>query len=154
MIPLCERVIQWFDVNYLALNVGKSCFLIFSRVSRACSGLNEIYVSRGSLNRPRDRCVRFLGILFDENLSFKPHIDLIKMKVSRSLGILKKLKHIFPGSILRLLFYSLVQPYVSYCSIIWMSTFPSSLKPLSKLYDKSRNLIQDTTVPYLNLCWT
>ena len=29
MIALFERVVQWFDVNYLASNVGKSCFLIF-----------------------------------------------------------------------------------------------------------------------------
>ena len=141
---LFERVIQWFDVNYLALNVGKSFFLIFSRVSKACPDLNEIHVSRGSLSRPKDRYVRFLGILLDENLSFKHHIDLIKMKVSRSLGILRKLKHIFPGSILRILFYSLVQSYVSYCSVIWMSTFPSSLMPLSKLYDKARTLIKET----------
>jgi len=95
MIALFKRVIQWFDVNYLALTVGKSCFLIFSRISRACSGLNEVHLSRGSLNKPKDRCVRFLGILLDENLSFEYHIHLIKMKVSRSLGILKNCKTFF-----------------------------------------------------------
>ena len=61
------------------------------------------------------------------------------MKVSRSIGILRKLE-----SILRNLFYSLVQSYVSYCSVTWKSAFPSSLKPLSKLYDKARTLIQET----------
>ena len=66
------------------------------------------------------------------------------MRVSRSLGILRKLRYIFPGSILRLLLCSLVQSYVSYCSVIWISTFPSSLKALSKLYDKARTLIQET----------
>ena len=133
-----------FDVNYLALNVGKSCFLIFSRVTKACPDLNEINVSRGSLSRPKDSYVRFLGILLDENLSFKYHIDLIKTKVSRSLGILRKLKYIFPGSILKILFCSLVQSYVSYYSVIWKSTFPWSLKSLSKLYDKAWTLIQET----------
>ena len=101
-------------------------------------------VSRGSLSTPKDRYIRFLGILLDENLLFKHHIDLIKMKVSKSLGILRKLKYIFPGSIHRILFCSLVQSYVSYCSVIWMSAIPSSLKPLSKLYDKARTLIQET----------
>jgi len=42
LILLFERAIQWFVVNYLALNVGKSCFLIFSRVSKACPDINEI----------------------------------------------------------------------------------------------------------------
>ena len=40
MIALFERVIQWFDVNYLALNVGKSGLPIFTRVSKACPDLN------------------------------------------------------------------------------------------------------------------
>jgi len=57
MIALVARVFQWFDVNYLALNVGKSCFFIFSRVSKACPDLNEIHVSTGSLSRPKDRYI-------------------------------------------------------------------------------------------------
>ena len=57
MITLFERVIQWFDVNYLAVNVEKSCFLIFSRVSKACPDLNKIHVSRGSLSRPKDHII-------------------------------------------------------------------------------------------------
>jgi len=71
------------------------------------------------------------------------------MKISRSLRILRKLKYIFPRLILRILFCSLDQSYVSYCSVIWMSTFPSSLKPLSKLKDKARTLIQETNRPSL-----
>ena len=34
-------------------------------------------------------------------LLFKYHIDLIKIKVSSSLGIIRKLKHLFPGSFFR-----------------------------------------------------
>ena len=152
MIALFERVIQWFDVNYLALNVGKSWFLIFSRVSKACPDLNEIHVSRGFLNSPKDRYVQFLGIFLDENLLFKNHTDLTKIKVPRSLGILRKLRYMFPGSILRIVFCSLFQSYVSYCSVFWMSTFPSSLKTLSKLYDKARTHVQETNDFYSNPC--
>ena len=103
----------------------------------------------------KDQYVRFLGILVDENISFKRQIDFIKMKICRSLGILRKLRHTFPGSILKILFHCLIQSYVSYCPIVWMSTFPSLLKPLSKVYNKARNLIQETNrslvVPLLDL---
>jgi hypothetical protein len=92
----------------------------------------------------KDQYVRFLGILVDENISFKCQIDFIKMKICRSLGILRKLKHTFPGSILKILFHCLIQSYVSYCPIVWMPTFPLLLKPLSKVYNKARNLIQET----------
>jgi len=99
------------------LNVGKSCFSFSPEFQMLALTYVEIHVSKGSLSRPEDRYVRFLGILLDENLFFKHHIDLIKMKVSWSLGMYRKLKHIFPGSILIILFCSLVQSYVSHCSV-------------------------------------
>ena len=48
-----------------------------------------------------------IGILLDENVSIKYNIDLIKMTVSRNPSILRKLKYIFPGPILKILFHSL-----------------------------------------------
>ena len=103
---LLKRVISWMDANYLTLNYSKSSFFIFSHVSQIYPQLSEIYQPNRTIHRSKDRYVRFLGILADENLSSKRHIDLIKMKICRSLGILRKLKHIFPGSILEILFHS------------------------------------------------
>ena len=88
--------------------------------------------------------VRFLGILLDENLSFKNHIALSRVEVSRSLSIIRKLRHTFPGSILKILFFCLVQSYVSYYPIVWMSTFPSTLRSLSVMHNKARHLVMDT----------
>ena len=79
-----------------------------------------------------------------KNLSFKRHIDFIKMKISRSLVILRKLKYTFPGSILKILFHCLIQSYVSLCPMVWILTFPSLLKPLSKVHNKAKNLIKET----------
>ena len=97
LVDLFERVILLFDANYLALNVAKSSFLVFSRISLTCLQLSDVYLSRGFLSRSKDQYVRFLGILLDENLSFKHRIGLIQMKISKRFGILKRLKHIFPG---------------------------------------------------------
>jgi hypothetical protein len=87
----------------------------------------------------------------DEKLSLKRHIDFIKMKICKSLGILRKLKHTFPESILKILFHCLIQSYVSYCPIVWMSTFPSLLKPLFKVYNKAKYRIQETNRSFVIL---
>ena len=65
LVALFERVISWFNANYLALNVGNSHFLIFSRIDIAFPQLTHLQVSQGSLCRPESRVVRFLGILLD-----------------------------------------------------------------------------------------
>ena len=89
-----------------------------------------------------------LGILLDENLSFKHHTSQIKMKISRKLGILRKLTHILPGSILKISFslnlHILIHFYVSYYIIIWIPTFSSLLIPLPRVYDEAKNLILAT----------
>ena len=92
---------------YLALNIGKSYFLIFSRIRIAFPQLTHLQVSHGSLCRSENWVARFLGILLDERLSFGHHIAMIRVKVSWSLGIIWKLRHTFPGSILKLLFSAL-----------------------------------------------
>ena len=69
---------------------------------------------------------------------------MIRVKVSQSLGIIQKLRHTFPASILKLLFFCLVQSHVSYCPIVWMSTFPSTLRSLSVMHNKARRLVMDT----------
>ena len=107
--------------------------------------MTELKTSKGSTSLPADRFIRFLGILLDENLSFKRHIESMRLKVSRGLGIIRKLKRVFPFSILRLLYFSLIYPYLCYCSSVWMSTFPSVLTPLHNLLLKAAKIFQSTT---------
>ena len=41
----------------------------------------------------------FLGITIDQNLTWKDHISKISIKIARVIGIMNKLKHIFPHHI-------------------------------------------------------
>ena len=142
---MAENIYHWFDAILLALNVKKSFLLIFSRIGKSCPTVTELKTAKGSISRPADRFIRFLGILLDENLSFKRHTESMRLKVSRGLGIIRKLKRVFPFSILRLLYFSLIYPYLCYCSLVWMSTFPSVLTPLHNLQLKAAKVLQSTT---------
>ena len=73
---------------------------------------------------------RFLGILKDEKLSWKNHISFVCMKVTKSLGIIRKISGLLNFSCLLTLYYSLIFPYLTYCNIVWASTFPTYLHKL------------------------
>ena len=72
---------------------------------------------------------KFLGILIDDKLTFKLHIELVQNKLSRNLGIMRKLNFL-PKKILVKLYYSIIYPFLIYGLLIWGSTFTTSLNSL------------------------
>ena len=71
--------------------------------------------------------VKYLGVFIDSKLNFHFHLNVVANKLSRALGILCKLKHVLPQSILLKLYYSLVHPLLLYGLVIWGSMFPTYL---------------------------
>ena len=61
----------------------------------------------------------FLGITIDQNITWSDHITKISIKVARVIGILSKLKHIFPRNILRIIYNSLIHPHLIYGLYLW-----------------------------------
>ena len=45
---------------------------------------------------------KFLGLNIDSNLNWKAHLSAVSTKVSRVIGLLHKLKYVFPSYILRI----------------------------------------------------
>ena len=57
----------------------------------------------------------FLGLTIDQHLTWNGHVQKISNKISRSLGIMCKLKQFLPQNILRFLYKSLILPHLQYC---------------------------------------
>ena len=68
--------------------------------------------------------VTFLGVILDENLSWKPHISHIAGKISKSVGIFVRSSPCLTKLALKMLCYLLVYPYFHYCIIVWGFTLP------------------------------
>ena len=73
---------------------------------------------------------KFLGVIIDDRLNWKQHIDSVCMKSMKMLGILRKIiPFVLPSSHLTL-YYSLIFPHINYCNIVWASTYPTYLTKL------------------------
>jgi hypothetical protein len=81
----------------------------------------------------RKNCTKFLGVYLDDKLDWKSHLNYIVGKVSKTTGILSKVKSCLDRSSLKLIYYSLVYPYLQYCHLSWGSASASVLKPLVML---------------------
>ena len=60
---------------------------------------------------------KFLGILLDQHLSWKHHINHVAKKVSKTIGIISKAHFFLSSKSLSSLYYTLVYPYLNYCNI-------------------------------------
>ena len=58
--------------------------------------------------------MKYLGIFIDKNPNWKVYIDLIALKISKAIGMIAKLRHFVPLSVLVKLYHSLISPYLLY----------------------------------------
>ena len=61
----------------------------------------------------------FLGITFDEFMSWKSHINKISSKIACTIGTLTRLKRFLPKHILITLYNTLILPHINYGILTW-----------------------------------
>ena len=91
-----------------------------------------------------DRVVftKFQGVDIDERLSWHTHISSIYLqKISRSIGILRKLQYKLSSQLLLTLYNVLIKPHLFYCNIVWVSTWVNSLNSLLILQKRALRLV-------------
>ena len=127
----------WFQVNMLSLNIKKSNYMLFkSYRTRVPESFNPI-LTIDNTQLCRVSRVKFLGVIIDENLTWKAHVQHVLNKVSKITGIICKLKWSLPSSSLKLLYTTLLLPYLNYCTLVWAGGYQSMLKPVFLLQKRA-----------------
>ena len=127
-----EKICNWFRANKLSLNEGKTKYTFFHKAWQKDNiplKLPPLYVNQREIKRVNS--IKFLGVLFDENLTWNDHLNVIENKVAKNLGILYKAKHTINPNGLRSLYYSFIHSYINYGNIAWRSTNRTKLKKLA-----------------------
>jgi len=80
---------------------------------------------------------KFLGVFLDEKLKWTQHLNHVAIKLARGLGIMGRVRRILPLDILRMLYFSLIYPYLVYCCIVWGSASATALHKLEVLQNRA-----------------
>ena len=99
-----SHVHEWLLINKLSVNVSKTKFMIFHHQQRRIDTLIPDLKKLDSEPIKHVSEFNFLGLTLDEHLSWKPHVQKVGNKTSRTIGILRRLKNIVPISVLRTLY--------------------------------------------------
>ena len=126
-------MVEWLTANRLTLNVDKTVALLFT--NRTCNfDTDRIFLCGHPVTYQSEG--KFLGVLLDDKLKFHSHINHVCKKISKSVGIIFKLRDKLPVSSLTSLYYSIVYPYLHYCNLVWGGTYKNHLISLCSLQKK------------------
>ena len=84
----------------------------------------------------RVNSVRYLGLIIDDTLTWKSHIECIRDKLTKGLGMLKLCYSYMPKLCLINIYNSFILPYLQYGIEFWGSTFTTYLEALRILPKK------------------
>ena len=114
-----NKISTWLRCNKLHANASKTKAMIFhprqKRVQQPQLLINET---------PIDFVDQFnyLGITLDKHLSMSAHIASVAAKISRVIGIMKRIKNFLPIFILKLIYDSLITCRIKYGLLVWGSS--------------------------------
>ena len=128
-----EKIENWMYFNKLTLNYSKCCFMIISRKPLDAS---KFSLSMNKVNIKRSDCIKYLGVLLDEQLSWKNHVQKLNKNLSKICGLIFKLRHYVPLITRKLIYYSMFHSVILYSLINWGRTTNSYLHQLVVLQNK------------------
>ena len=83
--------------------------------------LDIINTNISSYSLEREQCVKYLGVMIGESLSWKHHISFVCSRISRNTGVISKLEYYLSIKQLRQMYYNLIYPYISCGVLAWGS---------------------------------
>ena len=74
---------------------------------------NDIYIDGIEIDTVNH--TQFLGVIIDNKINWSDHIKYICNKISKSIGIIKKVKSKLNKKTLVNLYYTFIYPFITYC---------------------------------------
>ena len=105
--------------------------MIFGPKSK--TNYSNVKISIEGINLEEVKSTKFLGVILDSGLTWKPHILSLSSRVAKSIGIICLARKTLNQKTCIQLYYSFVFPYLTYCTPIWAKTTQCSLWPIYRL---------------------
>ena len=101
----------------------------------------EPILSIGSEGIKRVSSTKTLGVIVDECITWKNHIDKVAKKASKGIGILRRSKDLLDKDTLKTIYSAFVLPHFDYCALVWDNCSKTLQNKLQKLQNKAGRII-------------
>jgi len=128
-----KSVDKWLLANKLTLNIEKTNFILFHTPNTRLPRTINLYLRNNKIKIVES--VRFLGIVLNERLSWKPHMDLMLTKLRVCTSIVRKIQSYLMKDI-DVTFHSMIESHLRYCNLIWCNGNKTMILKLQRTVNK------------------
>ena len=139
-----QDLFTWLCANRLSLNVAKTEFIIFKPPRKSLN--NRVTLKLNGKTLYESKKIKYLGLIVDDRLSWKFHINELCKKLGRVIGIIYRLKKTnCPKSVLLCIYSSLFQSQLCYGIMAWGSASKNLIEKLYLLQKKAIRIISNAS---------
>jgi hypothetical protein len=144
---IADDIFKWTVCNKLSINLDKTNYMLFkpNRQTVHSSENMKLFCCINNHKLTRVHCVKYLGVLLDENLNWSLHINNLIKKVRSLTGILCRKKYVLGPQCRKTLYFSLIYSSLIYCIEIYGNAKRNLLHPLIIKCNSLLRIIQDKT---------
>ena len=137
------RLMEWSNKWLLPFNLDKC------KVTHLGSQNQKFNYIMGQFNLETIASEKDLGVLFDDNLKFCPHMKQIIAKANSRLGLIRNTFTELPAKTLLPLYKTLVRPILEYAMVIWKPFLKKDIDDVEKVQRRATKLVRSIKdLPY------
>ena len=149
-----EAVSMYMMVNLLHINAKKSCYMYFCPFKQSNQESNDVmnnhnlYINSKIIQRVSQ--TKFLGVIIDDQLSWKPHLLNLNKKLRSACGRIYRIKKCLPESLHKQIYHSLFESHLGFAISVWGGVSRNQLSPLFITQKKCVRMIFGDNEHYIN----
>ena len=113
------KVIDWLRANKLSLNAKKTKLIQFRYPQMNPNSLPKLTLKMDGVVIEQVKTFNFLGLTISETLSWNHHVEKIRVKVSKIIGVMGRIKYQVSSKILLTIYNSLILSHLHYGILCW-----------------------------------
>lgn len=141
---------QWFNNRILTINFEKTFFVPFSSYKNKLATYNILEINEGgqTIRINFTSSAKYLGIFIDSHLKWDVHVEYLTKKIRSIIYLFYKVRNILETKDLKTLYYTLVNPHLTYAILGWGSILKTHLKSVEILQKRFFKIILNKNITY------
>ena len=135
-----SRLAHWIQLNGMKMNVAKTQLMVLSQRGKRHEA-ESVQVKIDDVQLEKQDCVKYLGVMIDKDLSWKPHIERMHKQCMSKLAVIRRSGAYLPCHIRRMLYLAFVLPHLDYCSVVWNFCGATLIKQVERIQNYALRMI-------------